>query len=295
MKKFMLLILALQLFATAGFSRKPYVPAEIESIDIKLAEDEMAVTFFDLKSGEATLIQHGNGENILINTGGPGTSRQLKSLIAKYKVDKLKSVIVTKDDPEYTANLKWLAENFKVDEFVVGSTASELAQQITAYGANNVQKWMKGNVLQKMPGLELAVLHEEYVNPGTEGLDLSLKFGKLKMLYMSTNDPAIEKKLVQEKLSKINVLKVAEFANSGTSQAFLEYVDPQIAVIFRKKGVPPGQDVFERLQETWIDIYQTKQFGNITIKCTPDRYEVITISLQSAYAAKLTSSLTARA
>ncbi len=38
----------------------------------------MAVTFFGLSDGEATLIQGAKGENILVNTGGERTQAELE-------------------------------------------------------------------------------------------------------------------------------------------------------------------------------------------------------------------------
>ena len=50
----------------------PSEPVEVEGIDMNLKRNELSFTFFSLSDGEAALIQHGNGENILINTGGNG-------------------------------------------------------------------------------------------------------------------------------------------------------------------------------------------------------------------------------
>lgn len=263
------------MFPLCGFSDN-IVPVDIEKVDLQLTEEECAIIFLDLSNGEATLIQNGNGESILINTGGPGTEKELKQLLNMYNVSALNALIITKEDADYTSNIKWIIDTLKVDTIITGSHSST---QFTL-SDRNVMKWKAESEYPVLPGIKAKVLNEAENYTGLIGMDLLVDFGENKILYMASADKEIEKTLInQEVLKDVDVLKVADFAREeGTSQAFIENIDPKVAVIFRKNNTNPSQDVIERLYETWIDIYQTEQIGNVIVKCTSENFEVITIA-----------------
>ena len=195
-----------------------------------------------------------------------------------YGISKIKSIIITKVDQEYTSNFKWLTDHFKETTIITGYHSQPLLE------GEKIQTWKTGDQIKILPGLELNIIQESTnKDSSSSGMDLLFSFGEHKLLYMTSSNKMIEKSILNEyDLSSVNILKIGDFASStGTSQRFLEHVDPQVAVIFQKKGALPSQDVIERLQETWIDIYLTKQFGNISLKCTNKDYEIITLSIES--------------
>ncbi len=256
------------------------IPTDIEKVNLKIKEDQLAFTFLSLSSGEATLIQNSRGDNILINTGGPKTEGELKELLTLYDINSFHSVILTKNDNEYKANIEYLSKNYLIGKTIVGEHLTDSKIRTT----NNLITWKSGDKLELLPGLTVEVIQENEDASGSLGMDLLLSFGKHELLYMTSSNTELEKNIILKRdLSSVNIIKVPEFAsNTGTSQKFLEHIDPQVAVIFQKRGLNVSQDVIERLQETWIDIYHTRQFGNITIKCDEEDYDIITLSVESA-------------
>lgn len=282
MRILVLLVLFQSLFFSA-FSGSE-IPTEIEKVDLKLSNKELAITFLKLSSGEATLIQHGNGENVLINTGGPETQAELENLLKMYNVTLIKSIIVTKEDPEYQSNLEWLTKRYPTSKVVIGKQFTPPA----FISKDRIIKWKKDDSQSIVPILKAKVVHEGLSSDGLQSYDLFLEMGRHYLLYMSTGNINAEMSLLTNKeLSKVNILKIPNFAqNDGSSQDFIEHIDPQVAIIFTKKNLNPSPDVMERLKETWIDTYMTKQFGNITIKANENEYEVITISIESSQEVK---------
>lgn len=271
MKKFVVLLPFMVLFLV-GFIRD--TPVHVARVNLKLSDNEIAITFLALSNGEATLIQHAEAGNILLNTGGPGTREELKELLRMYNITDLHSVIMTNDQKEYNHNLDWVVSNYSVDEVIVGSESPRLVAKLNY---PKVTYWGVGEHYELLPNLIVHVVHEHH-NARQNGIDISLKYGNHHILYMSSADITIERALAKLDLKDVNILKVADFAsNIGTSQTLLDSVDPQVAVIFKKKGSLPSQDVLERLHDTWIDIYQTSQYGNVSIKFGPNKYDIITI------------------
>jgi competence protein ComEC len=273
MRKYIWLLCFFVLFS-AFDDPKPVIPTKIEKINLKLMDEELAVTFFNLSEGEATLLQNSDGDAILLNTGNIQSQNELKKFLTLYGVTTINKIIITKVAPDYDGNLSWIIPTYGVQKVIVPKTNKKYLSNA------KVTYWDEGEKEDLFPGIYTNVLQ---LIESENAMNLSLKFGDHRFLFMSVASKALEEKLIQKnKLKDVNILKVAEFANNnGTSQKLLEAVDPQVAIIFHKKNLYPSADVLERLQATWIDIYYTKQFGNITIKTNKKQYEVITITVES--------------
>jgi competence protein ComEC len=260
----------------AGFQEDQEIPTKIEKVDLKLMGDEVAFTFVNLPDGEATIIQNDKGEAILINTGNQNSRDHLKTTLDLYGVSSIQKIILTKLGPDYEGNLDWLSKEYSIQKLVLPSS---VGKEDLSVKVASLEKWDVGKK-ELFPGIVVNVLQ---VLDQEKSMNLSLKYGEHRFLFMAVASKVEEEKLMKQyTLKDVNILKVAEFAsNNGTSQALLEAVDPQIAIIFNKQNLYPSADVLERLQNTWIDIYYTKQFGNITIRCSKENYEVITLAIES--------------
>ena len=60
--------------------------AVIKNVDFGLQADEVVITFLPLSDGEASLIQDGSGEAILVNTGSASSYPELNKWLQRYKV-----------------------------------------------------------------------------------------------------------------------------------------------------------------------------------------------------------------
>lgn len=266
-------------FILSGFEQGKEVPTEIEKVDLKLKAEEVAITFLSLSNGESTLLQNENGEGLLINTGHIDSRLELKKYLEIFGITQIDTIILTNLDPHYIGNLYYLINEFKVKKVIIPSASVENYEILNSL-MTSVEKWQEGNhdLLQYNVSMNVLRVDKENVV-----MDFILNFGKHRFLFMALANDSQELELTKKyKLKDVNILKVAEFAKkTGTSQRLLEEVDPQVAIIFQKRNSYPSADVLERLQATWIDIYYTKQFGNVTIKCSEDNYEVITLSVES--------------
>lgn len=253
---------------------------EIKEVDLNLNRNEIAYIFLELPRGEAMLVQTGNGQNFLFNTGGLNTYEELKHRLDMFSVTKIDKVIVTKNQPHYTANLSSLTKEYDVEQIVVGDGIKETLTTEYDLNPQMIMEWKTGELHEPVPGLVVKVLHIDTTDSNEKGsMTMAVRYASHQLLYMSIANHIIEEKMIESYPIKAELLKVADFAsNQGTSQKLLENVDPQVAVIFhRHKKSQPSQEVIERLNETWIDIYETRQHGNIAIKCSQENYEVIPI------------------
>jgi competence protein ComEC len=256
-----------------------YADKETIEVDLNLEEQDLAYTFFDLSNGEATLLQSGKGQNILIDTGSLESQEELEQRLKMYHIDFIDTVMITNQTEEYTGNLQWVINNFNVQKIIVPEVIKQQLISFHQLHDKDVIGWKKGTTTELLPFLKTEVLYVEERDILDKGaLAIVFSYGKQTLLYMGIADKKVEKELVDRHQLKSTILKVADFGSEkGTTQPFLEEVDPQVAILFKKNGVSVSELVLERLQETWIDIYQTSRLGTVSIKCHNDDYEILTV------------------
>jgi competence protein ComEC len=255
----------------------PSAPVEVEGVDMNLKRNESAFTFFSLSDGEAMLIQHANGDNVLVNTGGKGVEKELDRLLALFHVKMISTVILT--SAEGRENLQHIINSYKVRKIVTG-TASEKMDGISVPAGVKRMSWEQDSVHTVMPGLTAEVVYDG--KEEQEGTDLSFQFFSHQIFYMSSYSLQSEKAFRHAPLENVNIFKVPAYAAKGSfSDQLIDHLDPQLAIIFKSGNVKPDPDLVELLHEAWIDVYLTKQHGTITIKLTDSNYDVITILSKS--------------
>ncbi|MGM0834967.1 MAG: ComEC/Rec2 family competence protein [Bacillota bacterium] len=256
---------------------QPEYPTDVENIDLKLDEEEIAFTFMDLPNGESTIIQNSEGENILINTGAPESEDELQHYLSIYGVEEISELIITSPDAEYTGNLKYLLDNFVIEKVILPKSMSDARLGI------ETDWWGKGTKSEPVQDLNVQVLNEDYSKKKHLGMDLLFEYNETYLLYMTSADKEVENRLLQQhNLSVVNIIKVGDFGNdTGTSKKLLNACDPQTAVVFHKETTQGKSHVLERLKETWLDLYLTNQKGNVTIKMKAGDYHVFTLTLDT--------------
>ncbi len=252
----------------------PSAPVEVEGVDVNLKRNELAFTFFSLTDGEAALVQHPNGENILVNTGGKETVKELERLLTLFHVKTISTVILTSEEGK--ANLEELIKKYKVNQIVTGASANQSLAENAITAGVKVSAWEQGDLQKLMPGLTAEVVYDG--RGENEGTDISFQFYHHQILYVSSASHKSEQAFLGKPLKNVNILKLPQYAAKGSfSDLLIEHLDPQLAIIFKSNLIKPDPDLVEMLHEAWIDVYFTKQHGTVTIKLTDSNYDVITI------------------
>lgn len=278
----MLLILSILFIqATTTVMASPSISTNVESIDLNLMDDEMAVSFFRLSVGEATLIQGPNKENILVNTGEKESKAELEEWLYLYRVRKIHTLILTsgQDLPYY--QIHQLILKYHIKEVIV---APELVASLTNHlHLNNqlvVQSWREGTKNVIFPELTAVVPFTGLEK--NEGLDLLFQFFQHRLFLMTSFSKQAEKKLINTDLRNISVLKVPNYGKKDSlSERFIQYVNPHLSILFSAGKQLPDPNIVHDLLDTWSEVYFTKRDGTITIKFTESNYEVFSIPVES--------------
>ncbi|MBA2875065.1 ComEC/Rec2 family competence protein [Thermaerobacillus caldiproteolyticus] len=233
----------------------------VKKIDLQLEEEALAFVCLPVASGEAMLVKNASGQTVLINTGGRGSIKQIKTWLERLHVRKINKILLTNNDKDISSSFAFYKEKYGAREVIAGKNQK---------GVTTV--WKEGERHLLLPNVTADVLN---VHDGA--LTLRFQYGRLCMLYMASDQPAVVKSLIHIPLKNVNILKVANFAkHDHLSTAFLKRVDPQAAIIFPKQGIHPNEHLLEKLYQLWIDIYQIDKVGIMMIKCNLTHYKIIT-------------------
>ncbi len=252
----------------------PANPVEIEAIDLHLKKTELAMTFFSLTDGEAALIQHPNGKNVLINSGGQNTKQELKNLLALYHVKQIDTVLLTSNKSCCMHNLEWVINQYSVRNLMSGVSATEQLQRLESLRGNvNIQTFSAGEQAEPLPGVIVEAIHDD------NGIDLEINFLKKRILWL--NQPKHDPKLYlpdNETVGTTIVKLPGRLTKEFVSEEVMKELDPQIAFFFPENRQEINDDLLEQLQHSWVRVYHNHDIGAITVKFTEKNYEILKIS-----------------
>jgi beta-lactamase superfamily II metal-dependent hydrolase len=278
--KMLFLVAAIFFQLTSIASASSYDYGNVENIDLNLKDHEIAVTFLGLGDGEATLIQGSNGENILVNTGGEKTSDELREGLKTYGVKEISTLIITNTKNLFIDQLTQIISKYNVQQLIATTEiANELTNMEAPFTEVKVIPWKEGTTQVLFPDLSAEVLFAG--NRENEGIDFTLQFFKHRLFLMTSSSQEVEEKLLNKKLDDVTIFKVPNSAREDSlSEKLIQYVDPQISILFESEEHQPDPDIIYDLQDTWSEVFFTKKHGTITIKFTENNYEVFTFPVE---------------
>lgn len=278
----LLLLLAIFIQTTVIAEASPSNANNIENIELNIKDHEIAVTFLGLSAGESTLIQGPNGENILVNAGGKETESELEGWLYLYDVKEISKLILTNDEqvPSYK-HINRLLTKYDIKEIITTPDLKDhLTKDLNLTSKAAVISWAEGTKETILPEMTAEV---QFVgNKPNEGMDFTLQFFNHRIFLMTSFTPLAEETLLKKNLENINVFKIPNCAKEDSlSEKLIQYLNPQISILFAAEEDEPDPDILVDLHETWSEVYFTKRHGTVTIKFTDSTYEVLTIPVES--------------
>jgi beta-lactamase superfamily II metal-dependent hydrolase len=278
--KMLLLVAAIFFQLTSIGSASSFEYGNVESIDLNLKDHEIAVTFLGLDDGEATLIQGTNGENILVNTGGEETSEEFSKILKTYGVKEVTTLIITNRENLFVDQLTQVIPKYNVKKLITTPEISnEIKNMSTPFTEVEVIPWNEGTTQILLPDLSAEVL---FAGKGeNEGIDFMLQFFKHRLFLMTSSSDYVEENLLKKPLDDVTIFKVPNGAKEDSlSEKLIQYVNPQISILFESEQHQPDPDIIYDLEDTWSEVFFTKKHGTITIKFTENNYEVFTFPVE---------------
>ena len=256
-------------------------PFSDDPADTSAPQGELAVHFLDVDQGDAILIIDGN-KTMMIDTGDWPNDEYKKYMLDYIKdlgITVIDYLILTHPDADHIGGAPEVINTFEVKNCIMPDctkTTSVFTRTLTALEDRNV------NVLLPIVGDEytlneakiriLAPIGESYKDTNDYSVVFRLQYGERSILFTGDAEQMSESEMVARyKASDLDadVLKVGHHGSrTSTSEAFLQLVDPDYAVISCGVGNSyghPHDPVIARLNNREIEIYRTDEDGTIVL------------------------------
>lgn len=259
-----------------------------------LASDQ--VWFFSVGQGDATLIRTRSGQDILIDTGKPGTGWQvLLPALDALGIRQLDALILTHGHLDHAGGAEELLTTGRVRRLLVADL--EIASDHTTGGQDNLTKiiveqaerlgieWAtldgrhvltlnQSDQLQVLAASELAALATQSSDLNELALHFRLDLTGHSLLLMSDSTSVVEQALLTDpRIVDNEILKVAHHGSRTTTLAtFLDQVRPDLAIISVGPNTygHPAPELLERLADYKIPYVRTDWQGAILVELRQD-------------------------
>ena len=268
----------------------------IWTINLSLPDGKLRVAFLDVGQGDAIFIQGPNGEQALID-GGPDPRLALRALGERMPFwDRtLDLVVLTHHDEDHLAGLPEVLRRYRVaavlDNPYPKDSAAAMEWRATLQRENTtVVEAQEGQVVRLGNDLIIEVLNPPDPPMGGTPSDannnstvLRLRYGDVSFLLTGDVHGDAELSMIGRNLDmESTVLKVAHHGSgSSTSQAFLDYVQPRLAMVSAGKENRfghPRPEVVERLESAVGQemLFLTSEQGTVEVATDGTRLWVAT-------------------
>ncbi|RXT13949.1 ComEC/Rec2 family competence protein [Ammoniphilus sp. CFH 90114] len=239
----------------------------------------IAVHYLAVSEGEASLIKGTDGFTMLIDTGSMKSGSEVADLLEQHQVKKIDVLILTGGMNDHIGGTNEILERFPVSQVLVPALIQDTILTKIHVPIRKLTAIEEGQTYEWPMSLKMRVLHPTEplsLSPQANSLVFQLIHNQVKFLFTSDINEDAENELLEKYNVKSQILKVSDSgSNQASSPPFLEKVDAHAAIIFRNKSGAEGFDeVIERLNETWIDIYQTRTHGTISVFSNGEDYRI---------------------
>ncbi|HFB84005.1 MAG TPA: MBL fold metallo-hydrolase [Thermodesulfatator sp.] len=240
-------------------------------------------TFFDLPEGEAILIKS-QGRWILIDARPAIACDRLLRGLKDRGVRELDYLIVTHPHPDHYSGI------FCLTGFLYPRRLADNGQKIPPFPKDDFLRWyatwrqkhpryrfLSAGETLKIGEIVIQVLWPPSLsgNYNADSLVLMVKEKKGRLLLTGDIPASVEKTLVEDYGSglRAQVLKVSHHgAADASSEVFLKYVSPQVAVVCAGRNHPrgyPAKRVLERLKRLVPQVLVTGDQGTLSVVISP--------------------------
>lgn len=236
-------------------------------------QDKLEVDFIDVGQADSILVSN-KDEAMLIDAGNNENGKDVVDFIKSKGITKINYLIGTHPHADHIGGLDdVINSDLAIDNVYmpkIQTNTKTFEDVLDALKNKNltVSAPKKGDTF-KIGDANCEVMTDSILN--NDNLNLSsivirLEFGENSFLFMGDAETENEK---TTNWSKTNVLKVGHHgSNTSSSQAFLNEVKPEYAIIMSGKdnnyGLPK-QNILDRLTKIGAKIYRTDENGTITM------------------------------
>ena len=254
------------------------VVEENETTDTVIEEEEFTeatVHFINTGNSDAILIVQ-DDKSVLIDAGDNDDEELVVNYLNNLEIKKIDYLVNTHPDADHCGGLDAVINNFKIGTFFVGNGSPD-SQTYTDVINSTANKGINPSVPLEESKFELTSnSYIQFFNTagGSDSNESSLVtlFVNGEDKFLLTGDAGAEtENEILSKMQDVDVLKIGHHGSkNGTTQSFLDKVNPEYAVILTGKNSygHPHSEVLSKLESANIEIHRSDECGDVIFKST---------------------------
>lgn len=248
-------------------------------------DDALTVSYLDVGQGDAALITTPEGEHLLIDTGPYDETDKFLSALRPFRVDEIDYLILSHGHSDHIGGVPELFARYRVRETILpGKNFADKSIFSKNYSAIKQAERCVYMDQAKEPyrftlnRLTVTVFPSpKYTDNGGDNNDsliVLLQYGECGFLFCGDSEVAEEQALLEQygkSAFRADVIKMGHHGSSTSSgKAWMDAVDPEVAVISCGLGNPYGHPHYETMQlleDRSIKVLRTDEDGTVTLWC----------------------------
>lgn len=239
-------------------------------------EKNLKVHYLDVGQGDSIFLELPNKETILIDAAEATEANKIKGYIQNLGYQKIDYVIATHPHSDHIGGLSEIIKQFDIGSIYMPkavSTSKTYENLLTTIAEKNlkVKQAKAGIEIINQNDLKIEILspkESSYANLNNYSIVLKLTYKKNSFLFMGDAEKQIEEEIQSD--VKANVIKIGHHgSNTSSSEAFVEKVKPQYAIISVGKDNKynhPYSEILDRWSKMGAEIYRTDEDGSVIIE-----------------------------
>jgi beta-lactamase superfamily II metal-dependent hydrolase len=251
---------------------------------------DLVVSFIDVGSGDAILIETPDGKCVLVDSGRPEYASQVVDYIEGKSITTIDAFIVTHPDEDHIGGAADVLASF--DVLVVyhpgypKNTNIYLNTFLPAVSAEGCPVYTDeqidpGDPISLDSSVTFLVLHidADASDSNSASIVIKMSYGSVDFLFMGDVDDGDESDLVYGTSFDldIEILKVTHHGSAyGTSEAFLDAATPALGVICVGENTygHPADVTLVRLESYDVQVYRTDLEGTVVVTTDGSTWQV---------------------
>ena len=238
-------------------------------------QSELSVLFIDVGQADSVLIYLSTGETMLIDAGESSEADAIREELDERRITDIDILVATHPHADHIGGMCTLIEHYDIGQVLMpdmGAKSAVYRNLMDAISSRGIP------VTEAYAGYEFSLGSARCIvvspdadadkDANNESVVIFLDFYDSEFLFTGDMEKWAENELLDAQYYiDADVLKVAHHGSStGSSQAFLDVVTPEYAVIScgrDNKYGHPHQETLERLIAAGAEIYRTDEAGDI--------------------------------
>lgn len=258
----------------AGEKLQPETVTKPESAIQPESSHDLTLDVIDVGQGLALLLES-DGHYLLYDGGGRDYSSKTVAFLKQHGVERLDYIIASHYDDDHLNGIVGalnvfdtdmvLAPDYIADTEIFGAFQRTLSEKgLSAIHPAARQQYPLGNSNFTV----LAPVQTDYTDENDYSIVIRVACGSTSVLIPGDASSVSEAEIIADgQTADSDILIVGHHGSaSSTSQAFLDYVSPDAAVVSCKLDNPyqhPSQEVMQRLETAHIPVFRTDMQGDI--------------------------------